>query len=66
MRKSTRNRRPTHQRRPDPSIAEVRTVCPDPAPADPAPADPAPVNPPAEADDATEDAVRRMVEAAYT
>jgi hypothetical protein len=61
MRKSTRNRRPTHRRRPDPSIAEVRTVCPDPAPADPAPA-----NPPAEADDATEDAVRRMVEAAYT
>jgi hypothetical protein len=61
MRKSTRNRRPIHRRRPDPSIAEVRTVCPDPAPADPAP-----VNPPAEADDATEDAVRRMVEAAYT
>jgi hypothetical protein len=57
MRTTARTAKPARQRRPDPSIAEVPTVRPDTAPAEP---------PPAEAEDSAEEAVRRMVEAAYT
>jgi hypothetical protein len=58
MRQIARTAKPP-RRRSDPRIAEVPTVRPAPAPAPAAPA-------PAETDEAAEEAVRRMVEAAYT